>query len=170
MKTRITLLIAVALVALLLVGTTSAAPPKTEFTSTETYSETLDDGVFTFPDNNNLHIRNLVEAYIDEASDPRASGESAYTINANFRLMPEPVLFTGPMWGTFRLSNDGGYWEGTWTGRRDENGFSYFHIVGHGRGGYEGLELKMDGERLTPDPTVPESYVGTIIETGSYSP
>jgi hypothetical protein len=41
-------------------GTAVAAPPKTEFTSTETYLATIDEGVFTFPGNDNLHIRDSV--------------------------------------------------------------------------------------------------------------
>jgi hypothetical protein len=70
------------------------------------------------------------------------------------------------MWGTFILSNAGGSWEGSWTGYRDENGFSYFHIVGAGTGGYDGLQLRMWGERLSPDPTVPEVYSGYILDPG----
>jgi hypothetical protein len=167
MKTRISLILAITFVLLLLVGTARAAPTKTEFTATDIFLETLDPGIETFPGNNNYHIRDLVQKFLFTASsDPRVSGENVVTINANFQLMPEPVFVSGPMWGTFRISNDGGYWDGTFTGTREENGFSYFHLVGQGGGGYKGLMLILDGERLTPDPTQPESYVGTIIETG----
>lgn len=167
MKTRISLLIATALVLLSLVGTASAAPTKTEFTAADSFLGTLNPGTESFPGGNNYHIRDLVQKFMFTASsDPRVSGENVVMINANFQFMPPPVLASGPMWGTFQISNDGGYWEGTWSGSREENGFSYFHLVGHGGGGYEGLEIKMDGERLTPDPTQPETYVGTIIETG----
>jgi len=167
MKTRISLLIATILVLLSLVGTASAAPSITEFTAADSFLGTLNSGIETFPGENNYHIRGLVQKFMFTASsDPRVGGENVVTINANFQFMPPPVFVSGPMWGTFRISNNGGYWEGTWSGYREENGFSYFHLVGHGGGGYEGLEIKMDGERLSPDPTQPETYVGTIIETG----
>ncbi|HET6447396.1 MAG TPA: hypothetical protein VFI27_22770 [candidate division Zixibacteria bacterium] len=170
MKTRITLMAAVAVVVLLLVGTVGAEPPKTEFTGTEISIATVNPGTETFPGNNNYHVRDSVELFSFTATDLRVSGENEVTVNWNFKIMPEPVYVSGRMWGTFRLTNDGGYWDGTWTGVRDANGFSYFHMVAHGGGGYEGLELKMDGERLTPDPSQPEVYVGIIIETGGYSP
>jgi len=167
MKTRISLLIATVSVLLSLVGTASAAPSITEFTASDNFVGTLDPGIETFPGDNNYHIRGLVQKFMFTASsDPRISGEIVVVINANFQFMPPPVLASGPMWGTFRISNASGYWEGTWSGSRKENGFSYFHLVGHGGDGYGSLEIKMDGERLTPDPTQPETYVGLIIETG----
>ena len=169
MKTRIALLAAVALVVLLSVGTAGAKPTKINFTGSEISIGTFDDGTETYP-GGNYHVRDAVELFAFTATDPRVDGVNKITVNWNFKWMPEPVFVSGRMWGTFVLTNGGGYWNGTWTGVRDMNGFSFFHMVGHGGGGYEGLILVMDGERLTPDPTQPENYVGTIIETGNYRP
>jgi hypothetical protein len=166
MKTRTMLLAVVLLAILLAAGTAVAAPPRTEFTGTEVYGASLDFGTETFPGNNNYHVRGAVDLLFFTGSDPRVTGENEVTINLNFQFVPEPVFVRGPMWGTFRLANEGGYWEGIWNGVRDTNGFSYYHFVGHGRGGYAGLQLMMDGERLTPDPTQPEHYRGVIIEAG----
>ena len=141
----------------------SAAPPRTEFTSTVTPIAVINEGDFTFPGNEVFHARNRVEQFKEDATDPRVSGESLYTINANFRLTSAGGV-TGPMWGTFRLDTAGGYWEGTWTGYVEEDGSSHFHIVGHGRESYEGLEFKMDGG--SPASSELEYYTGVIIETG----
>jgi hypothetical protein len=149
---------------LVVTGTAGAAPPRTEFTGTEVYVAVLDFGTETFPGNNNYHVRGEVDLLSFTASDPRVTGENEVAINWNFQFVPEPVFVSGPMWGTFRLANDGGYWEGIWNGYRDTNGFSYFHFVGHGGDGYAGLQLMMNGERLTPDPTQPEHFSGVIIE------
>jgi hypothetical protein len=66
------------------------------------------------------------------------------------------------------ITNDGGTWHGSWTGGREENGDSFFHFVGSGSGGYEGMQLRMWGERLDPNPyLVPTSWSGNILETGN---
>jgi hypothetical protein len=71
-------------------------------------------------------------------------------------------------WAAFWLpaQSENGHRDGAWTGVRDENGFSYFHYLGAGRDGYEGLKLRMCGERLDPDASVPETYYGYILEQG----
>ena len=160
--------VALALAALLCltVGPVHAGS-RTYVTATETWVADFDPGEESFPDGR-YHVRGGVSVYSWEASDPRLDGAlDLVTISWNFRFEPEPVYFSGPMWGTFALSDDGGNWEGTWTGVREENGFSYFHFVGTGTGGYEGLKLRLWGERLDPDPyTVPESFTGYILESG----
>ncbi len=144
-----------------------AGTTRTEFTGSETWVTMLEPGKEFFPDGR-YHIRGEVDEFAFEATDPRLDqATNTVTINCNFRLMPEPVYVAGEMWGKFMLANAGGYWEGTWTGSRDENGYSYFHFTGHGGGGYEGLHLQMWGERLTPDPTAPELYYGYILEPGN---
>lgn len=158
---------AVILTLLLLAGgTASAGAPRTEFTGSQTWVAVLEAGEEYFPDGKYL-LRGEVDAFAFTASDPRLDqATNTVTINCNFTLLPEPVFVSGPMWGTFVLTNAGGAWEGSWNGFRDENGFSYFHFVGKGRGGYAGLHLKMWGERLDPNPMAPESYHGVIIEVG----
>ncbi|MGD8968160.1 MAG: hypothetical protein PVI07_11690 [Anaerolineae bacterium] len=159
------ILVALVLV-LLTVGPAAAKADKTYFTCTETWVEDLEPGDESFPDGR-YHLRGGVSKYAFEASDPRVDDAvDLITINWNFKWMPEPVYVAGRMWGTFIVTNDGGTWEGTWTGVREENGYSYFHYVGHGGGGYEGLQLRMWGERLDPDPMVPESWTGYVIEPG----
>lgn len=145
----------------------TARATKTYFTATETWVEDLSPGKESFPGGDRYHVRGAVSRFAFEASDPRlGNAEDLVIINANFRFVPEPVFVTGKMWGKFRITNEGGYWEGSWTGERDENGYSYFNYVGSGGGGYQGLKLRMRGERLNPDPTVPESFWGYIIEPG----
>lgn len=146
------------------VAPASARATKTRFTAQEFFVEDIYYGDETFPDGRSK-LRDGVSVYQFEATDPRIdNGRNLITINWNFKLMPEPVYYSGRMWGTFEITNDGGCWKGTWNGVRDENGFSYFQYVGVGCGSYEGLELRMRGERLDPNPMLPPTYHGVIIE------
>ena len=96
-------------------------------------------------------------------SDPRLDDAvDQITFNANFSFEPEPVCVSGPMWGTFVIINEGGSWDGTWTGVREKNGFSYFHYIGTGTDGYEGLKLRLWGERLDPDPKMIVNALGQL--------
>ena len=65
------------------------------------------------------------------------------------------------MWGTFRITNAGGYWKGVWAGYRDKRGYSYMEFVGTGGDGYAGLKLRLHLERLNPDPTTVEPSPAT---------
>lgn len=165
-----TRLLALGLVVLLLlalvIAPANAGALKTYFNGSETPLAVVSPGVETFPDGR-YHMRGEVDVFAFTADDPRLdNADNQVTINLNFKWMPEPVYVSGQMWGTFAITNVGGCWEGSWTGLRDENGYSYFHFVGSGCGGYAGMQLRMWGERLDPDPTVPEIYHGYIIEPG----
>jgi hypothetical protein len=170
MCTRVRSIISI-LILLVLLGVTAgpvAAESKTYFTGTETLVADKDPGEERFPDGR-YHLRGGSSETEWVASDPRIDGaDGLFTINWNFTFEPEPVWFSGPMWGTFVITNNGGTWHGSWTGVREENGDSFFHFVGRGSGGYEGMQLRMWGERLDPNPyLVPTSWSGYILETGN---
>jgi hypothetical protein len=74
------------------------------------------------------------------------------------------VTWTGPEWGTFHIENEGGNWDGTWTGKRDENGYSIIKGVAHGSGDYAGLKGHWTFSRLSPDPAAPFDITGWILE------
>lgn len=75
----------------------------------------------------------------------------------------------GPMWGKVHLSNPGGYWEGSWTGIREElNGFSYIQVVMRGHEAYEGLQARAMLIRESPDPGAPYQIQGLILEPGGH--
>jgi hypothetical protein len=153
----------------LLLGTVdqaAASATMTPFTGTEVYVSELSPGEI-FSSDGNMHIRGIVQSFAATVSDPRVTGLDTVTINGNFKLVAPPVSFMGQMWGTFRISNGDGYWEGTWTGVRAENGFSYMTVRGEGYGEYEGMKIFMDVERLSPDPTQPEILNGYILEPGN---
>lgn len=136
---------------------------KTEFTGFAYFHHVIDEGELSNPDGN-IHVRGWTELYFDDMSDPRMSGFETVVANLNFQSAPPPVFGTGPMWGTSRIENEGGYWDTTWTGVRDEQGFSYIRVVAHGHGGYEGLKAIYEGSRLSPDPTYPWTFTGTILD------
>jgi hypothetical protein len=167
MSTRVRSIMAIFIV-LVLLGVTAgpaAAGSKTDVTASEWGETTEDPGEEFFPDGR-YHLRGATSTFEFSADDPRLDdATNRITLNWNFVWMPEPVYVAGRMWGTFVITNDGGWWEGTWTGVREDNGFSYFHFVGRGGGGYEGLQLRLRGERLSPDPSIPEIYHGYILET-----
>jgi len=136
---------------------------KTEFTGSSALMGLIDPGVETHPDGN-VHVRGLTLLYFDDLSDPRVSGFDTVVVNYNMRTVSPPAFITGPMWGTLHIENEGGYWDGTWTGVRDEEGFAYLRGVAHGHGGYEGLKATYDLTRLSPDPNGSFDVTGTIIE------
>lgn len=58
------------------------------------------------------HMRGLVATSTDTMSDPRVTGNG--TIGGNYDRWLQTGAAT--QWGTYRLENDGGSWEGTWAG------------------------------------------------------
>jgi hypothetical protein len=159
-----------ALMAMLLVlaGPVAAKATKTEFTATENWVEDTSPGRewYTGPNNEIDHVRGSQGLFSVTASDPRVSGDEIITVNYDMKVVPAPVYITGPMWGTFRITNGGGTWKGTWVGWRDQRGFSYIEYVGSGGGGYAGLHIRVHDRRLNPDPTTPYSWTGYILDPG----
>jgi hypothetical protein len=138
---------------------------RTEYEGVENYVGPLSPGRQWISDEGVLHIRGGQEAYHDVVSDPRVSGDVVVTLNVNFQFTAPPVTVYGPMWGTFRIDNDGGYWEGSWVGERTElEGFSYIRGVLHGHGDYEGLQARAEYVRESPDPTAPFAVHGVVME------
>ena len=91
----------------------------------------------------------------ESANDPRVSGTAAYTWN--YDLWYDGRDFAHLQWGTGRIENHGGAWEGTLSGvyssETHEDALTFWFT---GTGGYEGLSYFM---RLacgaTPGLTVP---------------
>jgi len=137
---------------------------RTEYHGQESLIDQISPGKQWVTADQVLHIRNGQLLFFDQASDPRVTGEVVVSVNANFKLAPPPVLFYGPMNGTFQLTNGGGSWVGTWTGIRNVQGHSSIKGVAKGQGGYEGLQSRFTYTRNTPDPSVPFELHGVILE------
>lgn len=151
----------------ILAGPVAARTIWTDYEGFEYYVEPVAPGRQWVSEDGVLHVRGGQEAYRDEVSDTRISGDVVVTLNANFRFADPPVMVYGPMWGTLRIDNDGGYWEGSWVGERTElQGFSYIRAVMHGHGGYEGLQARAKYVRESPDPSAPFAIHGEIMEPG----
>ena len=127
----------------------------------------LDFGDCIYPDGRE-HCRGFVVLGEIDVTDDRLNGVETVTMNWNFRLVPPPVLFTGPWWGTSQIVNNNGYWNTTITGGRDEQGIGHIRVVAHGHGGYEGLKAFFTGSRVSPDPTTDFIISGYILEPGNY--
>lgn len=139
---------------------------KTSYEGVSSFVGFGDDGQ-TWVSDGILHIRNAQQFFYDDASDPRISGDVTLTsVNVNYHAVQDPPLFPGygPMWGTERIQNAGGTWEGTWTGIRTSEGYSYVHVVLKGEGGYAGLYARVDYVRMTPNIIAPFDIAGTITE------
>jgi hypothetical protein len=163
--TSITILVVLALLTLaVVVGDALAAPSKTKFSGLDYSGADTVPGDIYFTDDGIMHIRNNEFWTEFVTNDPRMNGYVNYTFNGDFQIMPEPVSAMGSMWGTFRLDNDGGFWQGTYYGTRDKHGYSRFWYTGLGGGGYEGFKVEITYKRLDPDPTVPGDVKGFIIE------
>ena len=106
-----------------------------------------------------------MELEVVGSTDSRVNGYEIVTLDLDMKVVDDPVVWvTGRMRGTFLITNEGGTWEGTWTGVRDERGYSFFKYVGKGEGDYAGLQIRVDSERLDPDPTFPYSWTGYILD------
>ncbi len=161
------------LMAGLMVLSTLAAPVaagmiRSDYEGFEYYVGPLSPGRQWVSEDGVLHIRGGQEAYQDVVGDPRVSGDVVVTLNVNFQFTAPPVMVYGPMWGTFRIDNDDGYWEGSWVGKRTElEGFSYIRGVLHGHGDYEGLQARAEYVRESPDTTAPFVIHGVVMEPGA---
>jgi hypothetical protein len=151
----------------ILAAPVAARTIRTEYVGLETFVGPLSPGRQWVSEDGILHIRGGQEAYRDEVGDPRLSGDVVVTFNVNFHFADPPVFVYGPMWGTLRLDNEGGYWEGSWTGERTkEQGFSTIRAVLHGHGGYEGLKARATYARESPDPSAPFVIQGVVMAPG----
>jgi len=169
-------LLILALVATLLLaaGPVAAKATRTEFKVMETYVETIDPGVAWITADKVFHFRGGADVYEitafpgeEDLADPRVLGREIITGNLNMKLVDDPCIWvSGPMSGTFLITNEDGYWEGIWTGERNELGHSYAYMVGKGGGGYTGLQIRIHMARETCDWTQPETYTGYILDPG----
>ena len=167
MKKQLLVLVAGLMVLSILAAPVQAGTIRTDYEGLEYYVEALSPGRQWISEDGVLHIRGGQEAYRDEVDDPRLCGDTVVTLNANFHLADPPVFVYGPMWGTFRIENEGGYWEGSWVGERTElEGFSYIRGVLHGHGAYEGLQARAEYVRESPDPTASFAVHGMVMEPG----
>jgi hypothetical protein len=156
------LLFAAVMVAVLLVVAAGPPPRATPFTGTETCVDVPGTGTFMVVDGK-LHIKGLIDECTDVTSDPRLSGTDTVVINAVF----DPATnLSGPMWGTYRIENAGGVWEGQWVGKRTTDGFSHIWARARGSGGYKGLHSVAYFERLSPNPADPMTIRGYILHPG----
>jgi hypothetical protein len=119
----------------------------------------IDPGTCNYPDGMEI-CRGLTVVFDSDVSDDRFDGPVTTVINSNFHMEP----YYGQQWGTIELVNAGGSWEGTWTGVRNEDGSMYLQAVAHGHGGYEGLQLHLEGVRLSPDMFDPIEAEGYILD------
>jgi len=140
---KLTFVFLVSLIALaFLVAPVSAKTIRTEYTGSEECGDVImSDARVWFSDGGLMHVRNGGIECTDIVDDDRITGEVFVTVNWNFKFTPQNPY--GPMWGTIRLDNEGGYWEGTWVGEITElEGYSYIYAVMRGFGDYEGLQAR----------------------------
>ncbi len=164
-KKMLLVIVAIVLALTALAQPAIAETPWTPFSGTETLLAPTDMGKMKFVDGKVI-ISGMVQPAVDQTDDPRTSGDVTIVVNAVWSL-PEQL---GPMWGTVRIVNAEGEWNGTWTGSRrlvDGNVISDISSTGLGSGAYEGLIGKWNLRSVNGGPTNPyEQISGTILETG----
>jgi hypothetical protein len=143
-----------------------AKTAKTPFTGTETLLGPVNSGVEKCVGGSRMCITTgWVWKAIEATTDPRASGDMTIVVN-------DLVLSNGVdlMWGTFRIVNGIGEWNGTWNGSHRLVGVNdYVDIRGnaHGSGGLAGLISKWHWTGLNVSWQNPYHHIsGTILETG----
>ncbi|MGD8474198.1 MAG: hypothetical protein PVH59_08735 [Anaerolineae bacterium] len=166
MKKRLTIFVAALMILSILAAPVAAGTIRTDYSGVENFEVALSSGVEWVSEDGIYHVRGAQEAYTDVVSDPRLCGDTVVTINANFQLAAPPVYVYGPMWGTVIIESNDGYWEGSWVGKRTEQGWSYIRGVLHGHGDYEGLKARADYVRESPYATVPFTVHGVLMDPG----
>lgn len=147
---------------LLSTNAVAADSPKSYFTGVEELGPPA-GGTIKVVDGKVL-FRGMVQPGYDTTTDPRTSGE--VTIVANAVWIPPDLI--GPMWGTFRLVNEDGAWEGHWQGKRtlvDGDIISRSQGTAHGSGDYEGLVGKWIWSGINAGPENPYLDInGYVLE------
>lgn len=118
---------------------------------TEIFGQTIDPGVWTFPDGN-IHVRGMVSEYLEQMDCPETSGTNTVIMNANW-----DANYVGPIWGTSRLETSysgGGVWRVSWRGKTSPDGTFWYKGTGKGiSGSVTGLKLKIFGYTNEPNGT-----------------
>jgi len=99
-------------------------------TGTEVLGVSIAGADETVGDVEKVRLRTL--ATTDTMNDPRVTGKGTVQFNGDFW---GPI---GTEWGTFRLENAGGAWEGEWTGASWNSGPTDVTAWLAGSGDYEG--------------------------------
>jgi hypothetical protein len=112
-----------------------------------------------------LQARDLVWQYQHHATDPRLDGKFEVVINYDMR--PDG---SADMWGTQILTNEGGTWEGPWTGVIARNGGAHYTLQNlTGTGDYAGLVWKSQTHFET-GPEYSEADLPLSVTTGWIEP
>jgi hypothetical protein len=89
-----------------------------------------------------VRMRHFVWVYHNQSSDPRLSGRFGIVFNVDQRRADRSAR----LWGTSRLSNQGGTWVGRWTGGIAAGGnVHHLYLTQKGIGGYAGLVSHSSG-------------------------
>jgi hypothetical protein len=93
---------------------------------------------FTTDPDGTRHIRDLTVECIDTTNDPRVSGTHTATWNMDIWGNPYAGSAAGVQWGTVRLENAGGAWEGRLSGVYSSVAGDSIVVWYKGTGGYAG--------------------------------
>lgn len=129
---------------------------------------------WTIDPDSTAHVRDLAVECVDKTDDPRVSGTATGNWSMDFWGNPNQGMGAGVQWGTIRLVNDRGAWDGklSGVGALPEPGDTIV-IWYTGTGGYAGLTYfqlitghpswKIQGEIYPGDPPPPyaEEATGT---------
>jgi hypothetical protein len=96
------------------------------------------DGTQTTDTRDVTHIRGGTLECAETTNDARVSGRSVWGVNMD-RWGTGPRNAAMVQWGSVRITNDGGSWEGTYTGTYDPDRGDTIVAWMKGSGGYAGL-------------------------------
>lgn len=95
--------------------------------------------VFTTDPDGTMHVRDLTVECTDTTNDPRVSGSHTATWSMDVWGSPYAGSAAGVQWGTVRLANAGGAWDGKLSGVYSSIGGDSIVVWYKGTGGYAGL-------------------------------
>jgi hypothetical protein len=117
------------------------------------------DATVTTGPGDTQHSRGGSVACTDRANDPRVSGTFTATWNADRWGSPIPSALV--QWGTARMVNAGGAWEGRYTGVYSGNRGDLITYWWTGTGGYAGLTYFAQTTGFSPWPIQGMIFPGT---------
>ena len=167
MKKQLFVLVAGLMVLSILAAPVQARTTRDPFEGTFYFGDYLSAGRQWVSEDGILHVRGMESIFSVESDDARINGEVLQVFNSNWALVDPPLLFHGPMWGTLRIENASGYWEGSWTGERTEEGATFVQCVLRGGDDYEGLQARLYLSRVDDlNPEAPLDLEGVIMNPG----
>ena len=134
-----------------------ARPEQTVLSGRGSVTNLTNPGKCIHPDHLRI-CRDRASVITIETNDARLTGEASFVFDSITTKAPA----TERVKGEFRLDNRGGAWVGILKGSTDMQGYTHFTAEGSGKGGYDGLVIRLNMESANSNWREPLKVSGTF--------